>query len=93
MLSMVRHWHRLHRETVGAPIPRGNHGQVGIHEQPELIEGVPAHGRGGGTGFKVFSNPSPSVILGNPVSSLRNVTCTEVQGSGWSSKIFRLFMK
>ena len=54
MLSMVRHWHRLHRETVGAPIPKGNHGQVGIHEQPELIEGVPAHGRGVELGLRSF---------------------------------------
>jgi len=49
-MQLVRHWNRLPREAVDAP-PRGSvQGQAGWDfEQPGLVEGVPAHGRGIGT--------------------------------------------
>ena len=47
---VMRHWNRLPREVVDAPIPGSVQGQVGRgFEQPGLVEGVPAHGRGVGT--------------------------------------------
>ena len=47
MLRVVKHWHRLPREGVDAPIPGNIPGQVGWgSEQPDLVEDVPAHCRG-----------------------------------------------
>jgi len=49
-MRVVRHWHRLPRETVDAPIPESVQGQAGWgFEQPGLVEGVPAHSREVGT--------------------------------------------
>jgi len=62
---VVRPWPRLPREAVAAPPPRAQ-GQVGrIFEQPGLVEGVPAPGRGAWNKmiFEVPSNPSHSMIL------------------------------
>ena len=43
----VRHWHRLLREAVGAPIPGGAQGQAGWDPgQPEMAGGSPANGSG-----------------------------------------------
>jgi len=48
-VRVVRHWSRLHREVVDS-LPGSVQGQVGWNsEQPGLVEGVPAHGRGVGT--------------------------------------------
>jgi len=45
-MKVVRHWKRLSTGVVAGSIP----GQVGwSFEQPGLVEGVPAHGRGVGT--------------------------------------------
>jgi len=50
-MRVVRPWHRLPREAVAAPLPGSVQGQDGwSSEQPALVEGVPAHGRGGETG-------------------------------------------
>jgi len=47
---MVRHWKRLPKEA-DFPLPGSVQGQVGWgFEQPGLVEGVPAHGMGVGTG-------------------------------------------
>jgi len=49
-VRVVRHWHRLPREAVDAPVPGSVQGQVGWgFEQPGLVEGVPGHGRRVGT--------------------------------------------
>ena len=50
---------RLPREAVAAPSLVGFQGQVGRGwEQPGLVEGVPAHGKGVGTGWSVRSLPT-----------------------------------
>jgi len=50
-MRVVKHWNRLPREAVAAPLPGSVQGQVGwSSEQPGLVEDVPAHGRGVGTG-------------------------------------------
>jgi len=50
-MSMVRPWHKLPREAVAAPLPGRVQGQVGQgFQQPGLVEGVPAHDWGLGTG-------------------------------------------
>jgi len=62
----VRQWHRLPREAVAAPSLGSVQGQVGRgFEQPDLVEGVPVHGRGGWNEviFKHSSNPARSVTL------------------------------
>jgi len=49
-MRVVRHWHRLPREAVDAPVPGSVQGQVGWgFEQPGPVEDVPGHGRGVGT--------------------------------------------
>jgi len=49
-VRVVRPWHRLHRKSCGCLIPGSVQGQVGWgFEQPDLVESVPAHGRGVGT--------------------------------------------
>jgi len=50
-MRVVRHWHRLSREVVDAPLPECVQGQVEERgfEQAGLVEGVPVHGRGVGT--------------------------------------------
>ena len=49
-VRVVRHWNRLPRWGGGCPLPGSVQGQVGRgFEQPGLVEGVPAHGRGVGT--------------------------------------------
>jgi len=46
-MRVVKHWHRLPREAVEAPIPGDIQGQVGQgSEQPGLVEDVPARCRG-----------------------------------------------
>jgi len=62
MKHLEEFFHAQHGEALaqaaqgncGCPICGGSHGQVGIHEQPELIEGVPAHGRGVELGLRSF---------------------------------------
>ena len=48
MEMMARHWNSLPLEAVGGcPIPGSVQGQAGWgFEQPGLVEGVPAYGRG-----------------------------------------------
>ena len=47
---LVKHWHRLPREVVDWGVPGNVQGQVGQgSEQPDLVEDVPAHCRGGWT--------------------------------------------
>ena len=49
MVRVVKHWKRSPRD--GCPIPGNIPGQVGRgSEQPDLVEDVPAHGRGVGLG-------------------------------------------
>jgi len=49
-VSVVGHWNRLPRAVVDAPSLKVFQGQGGCgFEQPGLVEGVPAHGRGVGT--------------------------------------------
>ena len=44
-MGVVKHWNRLPRDAVNAP--GSVQGQVGWgFEQPDLVEDVPAHGRG-----------------------------------------------
>jgi len=46
----MRHWNRLPREDVNAPSSEVFPGQVERgFKQPDLVEGVPAQGRGIGT--------------------------------------------
>ena len=48
-VRVVRHWHRL-PGGCGCPLPGSVQGQAGRgFEQPDLVEGVPAHGRGVGS--------------------------------------------
>ena len=57
-VRVVRHWNRLPR-SCGCPIPGSVQGQVGRgFEQPGLVEGVPAHGRGVGTRWSLRSLPT-----------------------------------
>lgn len=54
--------------SCGSSIPGSVQRQAGLgSEQPGLMEGVPAHGRGAGTSmkFKFHSNPNYSVIPGS----------------------------
>jgi len=44
-VRVVRHWHRLPREVVGAPSLETVKGRL---EQPDLVEDVPVHCRGVG---------------------------------------------
>jgi len=49
-VGVVRHWHRLPREAVAAPSLELLKARLdGAFEQPDLVEGVPAHGREVGT--------------------------------------------
>jgi len=49
-MRVVKHWHRLPREDVDAPLPGSLQGQGGwSSEQSGLVEYVPAHGKGVGT--------------------------------------------
>jgi len=46
-MRVVRHWHRLPRESCRCSLPGKVQDQVGQgFEQPGVVEGVPAHGRG-----------------------------------------------
>jgi len=45
-LRVVRHWHRLPREAAAALSLAVLKARVDGFEQPGLVEGVPAHGRG-----------------------------------------------
>ena len=48
-MRVVKHWHRLPREVADAPVPGNIQGQIGRgSEQPDRVEGVPAHCREGG---------------------------------------------
>ena len=63
-MRVVRHCNRLPRKAVAAPSLA--QGQVAwSSEHPGLVEGVPAHDRGGWNHmiFKVPSNPNHSMIL------------------------------
>lgn len=44
-MSLVRQCNRLPRETVSASSVGDTQGGMGF-EQPDLVEGVPAHGKG-----------------------------------------------
>jgi len=47
-MRVVKHWNRLPREAVGAPIPGNIQGQVEWGSaQHDLVEDVPAHCGGG----------------------------------------------
>jgi len=47
-MRVVKHWNRLPR--AGCPLPGSVQDQFGwSSDQPGLVEGVPAHGRGVGT--------------------------------------------
>jgi len=49
-MRVMKHWHRVPREALDAPLPGSLQGQVGwSSEQPGLVEDVPAHGMGVGT--------------------------------------------
>jgi len=48
-MRMVKPWHRLPREAVDAPPWKCSRPGWMVFEQPALVEGVPAHGRGDGT--------------------------------------------
>ena len=57
-VRVVKHWNRLPRGC-GCPIAGSVQGQVGWgSEQPGLVEGVPAHGRGAGTRGSLRSLPT-----------------------------------
>lgn len=46
-VRMVRHWYRVPQRSCGCPILGSVQRQVGWgSEQPGLLEGIPAHGRG-----------------------------------------------
>jgi len=46
-MRVLWHWHRLPREAVAAPSLAGFKARLdGGFEQPGLVEGAPAHGRG-----------------------------------------------
>jgi len=62
-VRVVRHWKRLPREAVDAPIPESVQGQVGwSFEQHGLVEGVPAHGRGVGTRWSLKFIPTRTIL-------------------------------
>jgi len=47
----------------GCPLPGSVQGQVGWgFEQPGLVEGVPAHGRGVGTRLSIRSLPTQTIL-------------------------------
>jgi len=49
-VRVVRYWHRLPREVPDVPSLAVFRARLdGAFEQPGLVEGVPAHGRGVGT--------------------------------------------
>jgi len=49
-LRVVRHWEQVAQRSCGCSLPSSVQGQVGRgFEQPGLVKGVPAHGRGVGT--------------------------------------------
>jgi len=62
-VRVVRPWPRLPREAVAAPSLAGVQGQVGwSSEHPGLVEGVPADGRGVGTGWSMKSLPTQTLL-------------------------------
>lgn len=59
-VKVVRQWERLPRKL--CPIPSNNLGQVAQNsEQPDLVEGVPAHGTGVGTRWTLRSPPTQTI--------------------------------
>ena len=51
------------QRSCGCPLPGSVQGQAGQgFDQPGLVEGVPAHGRGGGTGWSIRSLPAQTII-------------------------------
>mgnify|MGYP001852778014 FL=1 len=59
---MVRHWLRLPREAVDAPL-QGVQGQAGWGPgQPGLVGGNTAHGRGGDTKCSLMSLPTQAIL-------------------------------
>jgi len=62
-LRVLRHWHRLPRGLLRMPLSGSVQGQVGRgFEQPGLVEGVPAHGRGLGTRLSPRCLPTQTAL-------------------------------
>jgi len=62
-MRVVRQRNRLPREIVECPLPGNVQGQVGRgFEQPVLVEGVPAHGRGVITRWSLRSLPIQTIL-------------------------------
>jgi len=86
-MRVVRLWPRLPREAVAVPSLAG---QVGwSSEQPGLMEGVPADGRGVGTGWSSRSLPTQTILWiydSMKLGSWTQINCTYV----WTIDFFFL---